>query len=72
MTGFEWLSEDRLVQRTSFADGTQLVANFADAPRSLEGLALPSRSVTAIIDSHPARVFEAFGPFTPRRSRSAV
>ncbi|MEO6217823.1 MAG: glycoside hydrolase [Sphingomonas sp.] len=72
MVGFEWLSEDRLVQRTSFADGTQLVANFADVPRAFHGLALPSRSVTAIIDGHPARVFEASGPLTQRRSRSAV
>jgi hypothetical protein len=59
MEGFEWLSEDRLVQRTSFADGTQLVANFADAPRALDGLALRPRSVTAIVDGRPARVFEA-------------
>lgn len=59
MEGFEWLSEDRLVQRTRFADGTRLVANFADAPRAIEGLALRPRSVTAIIDGRPARIFEA-------------
>ncbi|MGY2378023.1 glycoside hydrolase [Pseudomonas sp. SDO524_S393] len=29
MTGFRWLTADRLVQETTFADGTRLVANFA-------------------------------------------
>lgn len=29
LTGFEWLSEDRLVQRTTFADGLTVTANFA-------------------------------------------
>lgn len=59
MTGFDWLSEDRLIQRTTFADGTQLIANFADAPRIHDGLALLPHSVTAIIDGKPGPVFEA-------------
>lgn len=33
MTGFEWVSNDRLVQRTSFADGLTVIANFSDAFR---------------------------------------
>jgi hypothetical protein len=52
-----WLSEDRLVQSTSFADGTRLVASFADAPRLLDDLPLPPHSVTAIIDGRAAHVF---------------
>ncbi len=59
MVGFEWLSEDHLVQRTRFADGTRLVASFADTPRSIDGLVLPSRSVTAIVDGHPTHRFGA-------------
>jgi len=59
MESFEWLSDDRLVQRTGFADGTRLVANFADTPRSLGDFALPPRSVTALVNGRPARVFEA-------------
>lgn len=59
MTGFEWLSDDRLVQRTSFADGTRLVANFAEVPRTIDGLAFPPRSVTALVEGQPPRVFEA-------------
>ena len=59
MTAFEWLSKDRLVQRTSFADGTQLIANFADDPRSFGHHALPRRSVTAIIGGRAAHMFKA-------------
>lgn len=59
MEKFEWLSEDRLIQRTSFSDGTQLIANFADVSRSLGDLALPPHSVTAIIADRAERVFEA-------------
>nr|WP_314524310.1 glycoside hydrolase [uncultured Pseudomonas sp.] len=44
MTGFRWLTADRRVQETTFADGTRLVANFAAIPR--EGYA--ERSVTAL------------------------
>nr|GGH96357.1 hypothetical protein GCM10011355_15070 [Aquisalinus luteolus] len=40
MTGFEFLSEDRLVQRTEFADGTALTVNFANEPRLLPGSGL--------------------------------
>lgn len=37
MTGFRWLTADRQVQETTFADGTRLVANFSTASR--EGFA---------------------------------
>lgn len=56
---FDWLSDDRLVQRTGFADGTRLIANFAEVPRTFDGLALPPHSVTALVGGQPARVFEA-------------
>jgi hypothetical protein len=59
MTRFEWLSDDRLVQRTGFADGTWLIANFSDVPRMVEGLSLPPRSVVAIVEGKPARTFMA-------------
>jgi hypothetical protein len=45
MTGFRWLTDDRQVQETTFADGTRLVANFAAVPR--EGYA--ASSVTALV-----------------------
>lgn len=59
MEKFEWLSEDCLIQRTSFSDGTKLIANFAGVPSSVDDLALPPHSVTAIIGDRAARVFEA-------------
>ncbi len=33
MTGFRWLTADRQVQETTFADGTRLVANFSSAEK---------------------------------------
>jgi hypothetical protein len=59
MTGFHWLSDDRLVQATQFADGTRLIANFADAERSVEGHVLPPHSVTALVEGKAERVFTA-------------
>jgi hypothetical protein len=48
MTDFRWLTEDRLVQQTTFADGTRLVANFDVREREVEGKSLARQSVTAI------------------------
>jgi hypothetical protein len=36
LTGFAWLTPDRLVQQTTFADGRTIVANFSNA--SWQGL----------------------------------
>lgn len=50
LTDFRWLSSDRLVQQTTFADGTRLVANFAQEER--DGYA--GRSVTAwVVGAEP-------------------
>lgn len=46
LTGFEWLSADRLVQQTSFEDGTLLLANFDIQAREVQGQTLPGRSLT--------------------------
>ncbi|MGH8419807.1 MAG: glycoside hydrolase [Pseudomonas sp.] len=48
MTGFAWLSHDRLLQQTTFSDGTRLVANFGERVREAGGLSFAGRSVTAI------------------------
>ena len=47
LTDFQWLTEDRLVQRTVFGDRIALVANFSDAEFRHGGTALPPRSVLA-------------------------
>lgn len=54
MTGLRWLTADRQVQETTFADGTRLVANFAAEPR--EGY--PGRSVTALVVGEKSVVYQ--------------
>ncbi|MFK3974409.1 glycoside hydrolase [Pseudomonas sp. NPDC087358] len=48
MTRFDWLTEDRQVQRTTFADGTRLVANFDGQMREVDGQWFTANSITAI------------------------
>lgn len=36
MTDFEYLTDDKLVQRTVFSDGTAVTANFSDRPYCME------------------------------------
>ena len=47
MTGFEWLTDNRQVQRTEFGDAVELFANFGTDPFEYEGVMIPSRSVVA-------------------------
>ncbi|NMX67670.1 glycoside hydrolase [Pseudomonas sp. WS 5111] len=54
MTDFRWLSNDRLVQQTTFADGTRLVANFAQEQRD----GYPGRSVTAWVVGESPVVYQ--------------
>lgn len=58
MTEFHWLSEDRLVQQTTFADGTKLVANFDTRPRELAGKKLAEQSVSVIENNEIMEVFQ--------------
>ena len=48
MTDFRWLSEDRLLQQTTFADGTRLVVNFDSGVREVEGKRLAGQSIMAL------------------------
>jgi Glycosyl hydrolases related to GH101 family, GH129 len=48
MTDFHWETEDRLVQRTTFGDGTQIVVNFTTQSIRVSGHSLPGRSAIAI------------------------
>lgn len=47
LTGFRWLTDDHLVQETTFGDGTVITANFRDHAAHLKGLDLPAETVTA-------------------------
>lgn len=54
MVGFGWLTADRLVQETTFADGTRLVANFSAEEK--QGYA--GRSVTALVVGEKPVVYQ--------------
>ena len=47
MTDFNWLSGDRLLQRTVFDDKIELVANFSHEARQYGEFAIPARSIVA-------------------------
>lgn len=57
LTGFRWLSADRLLQQTGFADGTTQVANFSGGERSFNGRQFPAYSVTAFTTDGKTMVF---------------
>jgi hypothetical protein len=47
MTGFEWVTSDRLVQKTTFGDGTEIFANFGDKSVIADGLAIAGKTAVA-------------------------
>ncbi len=57
MDGFAWLSDDRMVQRTTFSDNSRLIVNFDSKPRQADGHDLPPQSLTALLAGQPQRVF---------------
>ncbi|MCX6377485.1 MAG: hypothetical protein NTU88_15865, partial [Armatimonadetes bacterium] len=47
MTDFAWLTPDHLVQRTTFGDKAEMVANFGERPFAYKGISIPGRSILA-------------------------
>ena len=47
MTNFEWLSDNRQVQRTEFGDTVELFANFGTEPFAYKDVVIPGKSVVA-------------------------
>ncbi|MCE2415973.1 hypothetical protein J4G07_18480 [Candidatus Poribacteria bacterium] len=47
MTNFEWLRDNRQVQRTEFGDAVEIFANFGTEPFEYEGIGIPPKSVVA-------------------------
>lgn len=47
LTDFEWLSADRMVQRTAFGDRVEMVANFTEEDFDYAGSLIPGRSILA-------------------------
>jgi hypothetical protein len=62
MTDFRWLSADRLIQQTTFADGTRLLANFAAQMREVNGLRLAGQSITALMMDGQTLSHEVYTP----------
>jgi hypothetical protein len=54
MTDFRWLTADKQVQQTTFADGTRLVVNFA----AEEHQGYAARSVTALVVGEKPLVYQ--------------
>jgi hypothetical protein len=48
LTGFRWLSDDRLLQETRFADGSFLRANFSGTERSIGDMHIGPFSIVAV------------------------
>lgn len=59
MTAFSWLTLDRQVQQTTFADGTRLVANFDGGTREVGTTRYTGHSVTAIAPDGAVSVYHA-------------
>jgi len=49
LTGFEWLSDDKRVQRTTFADGSRVTVNYDDANRKVGAVTLQPKSLHAVL-----------------------
>lgn len=49
LTAFDWLTDDHLVQQTTFEDGTRLIANFGDKDTKFGTLSLKAGSIAALI-----------------------
>ncbi len=47
MTHFEWISPDRLIQRTTFSDTVEIFANFGAEPFEHRNVSIPEQSVLA-------------------------
>jgi hypothetical protein len=63
MTDFQWLSADRLLQRTVFDGKVEMIANFSLQAREYSGTSIPSMSILAHWkDSGETRLFSARKP----------
>jgi hypothetical protein len=49
LTGFAYVSDDKLIQRTTFADGSQITVNYDDKPRDVDGVTLAAKSLRAVL-----------------------
>ena len=60
MSKFEWLSADRLLQRTVFGGQVEVVANFSETEARYDGTRIPARSVA--VRKLGGREFQTYSP----------
>jgi hypothetical protein len=51
LTGFAYLSDDKLIQRTTFADGSRIMVNYDAKPRQGDGVTLAAKGLHAVLAS---------------------
>ncbi|HEX8595200.1 MAG TPA: glycoside hydrolase [Pseudomonas sp.] len=66
MTDFRWLTEDRQVQQTTFADGSRLIANFALNEREVAGQTYAAQSIKAFLASGETTEYRVVSPSAPK------
>jgi hypothetical protein len=49
LTGFAYLSDDKLIQRTTFADGSEITVNYDDKAREVAGVMLTFKGLRAVL-----------------------
>lgn len=59
LTGFSFLSGNRLVQQTTFADGTHLIANFGEKAHRDARVSVPGHSIAALVPGQDPRTYTA-------------
>jgi len=59
LVGFQWLTADRLVQKTSFEDGTVLIANFSTQVFQLEHLKIDEHSIEVLMPGKAPSAYKA-------------
>lgn len=64
MTDFHWLTDDKLVQQTTFANGAVIVANFSDDPyiHEVEGEQAVTISPGSVLARRPDQVAKRYSP----------
>ncbi|MGO4700755.1 glycoside hydrolase [Dyella sp. 2RAB6] len=66
LVGFQWLTPDRLVQQTSFEDGTVLIANFSTHAFQMERSRIDPHSIVALLPGKAPSAYQVAEMRYPR------
>lgn len=59
LTGFAYLSDDKLIQRTTFADGSQVMVNYDDKARDVDGVPLIAKGLRAVLADGTVVIYQS-------------